>query len=735
MTKSADILFNFLLVANTALLIYFIKFGNKKDKSQVTPVPHIKTNPKPFIIVSRDGVDVTFTNPYINGTSTEEISYRYRIEKIRECVPFMREYDVKGTQANQGLIIDLPDHIPLFKEKESIVDYEYSKPKYDKIVARDWHHYNPIRRMKYYRERVPRRRYDDIPGQGPDFKMPNMGMFNDPHYCDYHDIFLLNYPHVALKKFYFFSDYHQLSLPRFEALGHFGKDTAPKISKNMKKLNWFQRLTAFDPRTTMFYTKKAGFHTWHEIGRHFVCWGQAYNHIPGHGHMIRKDLLVTSANDYIKRFKGKKKCLDQVDYFPISYRLYDKEECQEFFRHINTPEYPDLKKESEIQFVLKTGFGVHRGEGVYLLDNEAERNIIANYSDGKACGKSNENIVAQKYYYNPLLLDGFKFDFRQYMLIASVDPLIIYYHDGFLRVSLFPYSNKKIDRKAHLTNTELAKKVFKQVDETGEPFMGMNSTQLREFQMRTLDQFEEWLIKKGKKPEGWVREHLVKEFQKAYLHCTKMIEEKLERNPNLFEVYGVDFVIEEDYKIYVVEVNASPMQVGTSQSKTKLMRRMNRDLVKIQLAYLRSRVTRTINFVRAHKSVLNDPNTDKKTLKELGARFRSLYRNQLMPEYEKTLQNIAWEKMTDESIGAINATTYNNLVEGQDCIEIMNNHNPHLKNLTKPGMFGEDEKYNVPINLDAETNQDRDGSEGKDSNETDDDEREYYDKEEEGEET
>ena len=56
------------------------------------------------------------------------------------------------------------------------------------------------------------------------------------------------------------------------------------------------------------------------------------------------------------------------------------------------------------------------------------------------CGRIRHSLVAQRYISNPLLLDkGNKFDFRIYMLIASVDPLIVYYHDGFLRVSLSTY--------------------------------------------------------------------------------------------------------------------------------------------------------------------------------------------------------------------------------------------------------------------------------------------------------
>jgi hypothetical protein len=43
------------------------------------------------------------------------------------------------------------------------------------------------------------------------------------------------------------------------------------------------------------------------------------------------------------------------------------------------------------------------------------------------------------------------------MLIANMDPLVILYFDGFLRVSLMEYDLDSTDEMIHLTNTALAK--------------------------------------------------------------------------------------------------------------------------------------------------------------------------------------------------------------------------------------------------------------------------------------
>ena len=54
------------------------------------------------------------------------------------------------------------------------------------------------------------------------------------------------------------------------------------------------------------------------------------------------------------------------------------------------------------------------------------------------------------------------------MLIASTDPLVLYYHDGFLRVSLETYDEFSKEKNVHLTNTEFAKEKFKKAAEKGD---------------------------------------------------------------------------------------------------------------------------------------------------------------------------------------------------------------------------------------------------------------------------
>eukprot|EP00331_Platyophrya_macrostoma_P002944 CAMPEP_0176429350 /NCGR_PEP_ID=MMETSP0127-20121128/13665_1 /TAXON_ID=938130 /ORGANISM="Platyophrya macrostoma, Strain WH" /LENGTH=432 /DNA_ID=CAMNT_0017811151 /DNA_START=262 /DNA_END=1560 /DNA_ORIENTATION=- len=415
----------------------------------------------------------------------------------------------------------------------------------------------------------------------------------------------------------------------------------PEVSMEMKGFR--EPIYDLDLRATMFFTKKVDFHFFQEIGKQFLCVAQMYNHIPGMGVIIRKDELVGAVNAYSDFYSHKPQCFSKKTFFPYAYRLYNKTECKQFFEEINGPEYEAMKKESPLNYIIKLGYGAHRASGVFLFDEAEEKKTRKDYKNGDLCGEVKNPLLAQRYIDNPLLLDKHnKFDFRMYMLVASVDPLIVYYHDGFLRVSLETYDKYSNDRNVHLTNTHLTKQKIKELNNE------TLAAELTDYQMWTLNQLQDYLLQAGKITDpNWLDNYLRPTFKKAYIHLVRMSRHNYFNHSSVYEMFGLDFMLDDKLGLWLIEVNGSPQLVGTSPMKERLMIETLSDMFEIQYAYLRSKMKRLFAIVNKVQSKLyaREPLELEKAKEE----FAKANKNFLEPEWP-IRSNISWHKILDENL-------------------------------------------------------------------------------------
>lgn len=111
--------------------------------------------------------------------------------------------------------------------------------------------------------------------------------------------------------------------------------------------------------------------------------------------------------------------------------------------------FSDLEdKEGKLNYWIMKPAAKSRGRGISLI------NDLSQVTYG-------EPIVVQRYIKNPLLINGYKFDMRIYVVVTSVNPLEAFlYRDGFGRFSTIPFSLDPTDKNnkyIHLTNVSIQK--------------------------------------------------------------------------------------------------------------------------------------------------------------------------------------------------------------------------------------------------------------------------------------
>lgn len=328
-----------------------------------------------------------------------------------------------------------------------------------------------------------------------------------------------------------------------------------------------------DPKITMFFHKSM----WHfhmMIGTSFLCEGQKYNHIPGNIYLSYKDLITKQAKLYSQSYEPRDFCFNVDEFMPKTYDLTDEAECLEIVKI--------LRPTDKIKWIKKIGRNSHNAEGVKLLDRKNVENLLNDLDYGAMCGSYTKHVLVQKYIPNPLLINNRKFDFRVYMVIASTSPLVVLYHDGFLRVTINEYDANSIDPSIHITNTALAMEYMKTHNLTDEEIVEAEKSQ-----MWTYEDLFQYLYSIGKvKSADWLDSYLRPEMKKRMLHIVRMSKNELLPHPGVFELYGVDFLLDEDLNLWFLEVITSPSMMATSLSREETKKDLIKSLLDIEYGLL-----------------------------------------------------------------------------------------------------------------------------------------------------
>jgi tubulin monoglycylase TTLL3/8 len=220
------------------------------------------------------------------------------------------------------------------------------------------------------------------------------------------------------------------------------------------------------------------------------------------------------------------------------------------------PQYTCVSARNPL-WILKPA-GKSRGRGIQLTAQLAE--IL------QVSGKTETMWVVQKYVENPLLIENKKFDIRQWALISQWNPLAVWFYlDCYLRFTLRDYDPVKLrDRLAHLTNNSIAKK--------GKEFPGV-----KDDTMMLSSDFDIYL----KEKMGRNFQEVQNQMKKIVYWTLSCCQDTVGDRKNSFELVGFDFLVDTNFRVWLLEVNCSPDLSYSTQTTEKMVQKMFPDLVKV----------------------------------------------------------------------------------------------------------------------------------------------------------
>ena len=374
----------------------------------------------------------------------------------------------------------------------------------------------------------------------------------------------------------------------------------------------------------------------------------------------------------------------------------DKEKNKMIIRYIGNDtviEIPDTHSSGKNMWVIKA-INLNRGMCIKIVDNFEKMIFILNrFKEGvnydftlKQIEENNkslkenkkvffnnlkapiyycEKVLIQKYIERPLLYKGRKCDIRIWVLVTH-NMKVYFFKEGHLKTCSIPYEIESKNSYTHITNYS-----FQKYNEDFQKYEKGNEVPFHDFQKFIDRQYPEKNYK--------LKADLYSQIKEIISISMRSIKDKLTTNFSSyqFEIFGYDFMLDENFNLFLIEVNTNPGLEESSPWIEIIVPRMLDDSLRLtidQLFYpgydfskiykgdkkennLKKILNNFINKIKYEKKILKTENIHKSENDEIFGekndikRMKTLYNN-----FEDLIEKI--DKKKSETKIEINNNKY-----------------------------------------------------------------------------
>ncbi|KAL3280885.1 hypothetical protein HHI36_004113 [Cryptolaemus montrouzieri] len=234
-------------------------------------------------------------------------------------------------------------------------------------------------------------------------------------------------------------------------------------------------------------------------------------------------------------------------------------------------------------WILKPG-NKCRGRGIILVKYLKEVEKIMNLK---------LKYVVQKYIERPFIIYNTKFDIRQWFLVTCTQPLTIWmYKECYLRFSSQNYNLENFHESLHLTNYAVQCKYTN---------MEQRDKALPKDNMWDSPTFKDYLKRQGK-GDKW--EQVIYPGMRESIVCSMLAsQDTMDRRQNTFEMYGADFILGEDLRPWLLEINCSPDMSSSTSITKRMCPQFLADIIKVVIDRRKDSKADIGNFELIYKQV------------------------------------------------------------------------------------------------------------------------------------